>query len=167
MRHRPGDAGPSPADDVAPTDPIDPAEWPSGEPPAAPPAVSADVLREANLGSIAATFRADKAHEYLDDVGEALPLFRDEGLAHPGWLLRFANSVLVANVVLGPWIHTESRVQLLGLVGDGDRVETRARVADLHERRGNQLVDLDVLQLVGDRPVARTAHTAIYRLRDA
>jgi len=140
---------------------------PNGGAPAGWPAARSRPASGADLGSIAATFRADRAHEYLDDVGEALPLFRDEGLAHPGWLLRFANSLLVANVVLGPWIHTESRVQLLGLVGDGDRVETRARVADLHERRGHQLVDLDVLQLVGDRPVARTAHTAIYRLRDA
>jgi len=143
--------------------------WPSGPPPAEDerPPVDAETLRSIPLGSVAATFRADKAVEYLDDVRESLPLFRDGGVAHPGWLLRFANSILVANVALGPWIHTQSRVQFLGLVGDGDRVETRALVTDLHERRGHQLVDLDVLQLVGDRPVTRIAHTAIYRLRES
>lgn len=152
---------------AAPAERPDPARWPSGEPPAPedrPPAEEA-TLRASELGQVSATFRADKAVEYLDDVRASLPLFRERGLAHPGWLLRFANSVLVANVVLGPWIHTESRVQLLGLVADGDRVETRALVTGLHERRGHQLVDLDVVQVVGDRPVARVAHTAIYRLR--
>lgn len=142
--------------------------WPSSPPPAEDerPPVAAETLRTVPLGSIGATFRADKASEYLDDVRESLALFRDSGVAHPGWLLRFANSILVANVALGPWIHTQSRMRLLGVVGDGDRVETRALVTDLHERRGHQLVDLDVLQLVDDRPVTRIAHTAIYRLRE-
>jgi len=92
-------------------------------------------------------------------------LFRVDGLAHPGWLLRQANSLLVANVRLGPWIHVESTVELLGAVTDGDRVETRGVVTDLRERSGHHFVDLDVLQLVGGRPIARTAHTAIYRPR--
>ena len=34
---------------------------------------------------------------------------RDAGIAHPGWLLRFANRILSGNVVLGPWIHVGSR----------------------------------------------------------
>jgi hypothetical protein len=72
----------------------------------------------------------------------------------------------VANVALGPWIHTESTVGFLGLVGDGDRVETRARVAGVRERGGHQYVDLDVVQHVAGRPIARIAHTAIFRLRD-
>jgi acyl-coenzyme A thioesterase PaaI-like protein len=142
--------------------------WPSGPPPAEaerPPADAA-TLRSASFGSVAATFRADGASPYLDDVREPLALFRDGGAAHPGWLLRFANSILVANVVLGPRIHTESLKHHHVEDADGDRVETRALVTDLHERRGHQLVDLDVLQLVGDRPVARIAHTAIYRLRE-
>jgi hypothetical protein len=35
----------------------------------------------------------------------------------------------------------------------------------VRERGGHRFVDLDVLQLVGERPVARTAHTAIYQPR--
>jgi hypothetical protein len=144
---------------------VDPDDWPSGSPPADPPLASPESLTGATFGSVEATFRADRAHEYLDDVRESLPLFRDEGLAHPGWLLRFANYVLVANVRLGPWIHVASDVQLLGTVGDGDVVETRAIVTGVDERKGHRFVDLDVLQVVGDRPVARTAHRAIYRPR--
>jgi acyl dehydratase len=139
--------------------------WPAGDPPEHPPAVTADLLTSRPLGSVGATFHADRGHEYLDEVREHLPLFREEHLAHPGWLLRFANRVLTANVRLGPWIHVESSVQLLGVVVDGDVVETRAVVTDERERKGHRFVALDVLQVVRDRPVARTTHTAIYQPR--
>ncbi|MEJ7585868.1 MAG: hypothetical protein WKF43_17695 [Acidimicrobiales bacterium] len=144
---------------------LTPVSLPSARPPDDPPAATPEVLTDATFGAIEATFVADRAAEYLDDVREGLPLFRFEGLAHPGWLLRFANFVLTANVVMGPWIHVESRTQLLGAVGDGDRVETRATVTGVRERGGHRFVDLDVLQLVGTRPVARITHTAIYQPR--
>ena len=145
--------------------PVDPARWPAGDPPQDAPAASAAALTAAPLGRLLATFHAARALEYLDDVREDLPLFRVEGLAHPGWLLRFANYVLSTSVRLGPWIHVESTTQLLGVVGDGDELETRAIVTDVRERKGHHFVDLDVLQLVGNRPVARHAHTAIYQPR--
>jgi len=139
--------------------------WPSGPPPPDPPRASAETLTGAPLGSITAGFVADRAGEYLDGVREDLALFRLERLAHPGWLLRMANSVLVANVTMGPWIHVESSVRFLGAVGDGDQVETRALVTGVRERKGHHFVDLDVLQLVDGRPVSQIAHTAIYRPR--
>jgi acyl dehydratase len=140
-------------------------EWPSGPTPETPPAASAETLTGTPFGSVEATFVADRAGEYLDDVRETLPLFRDDRVAHPGWLLRFANYVLTANVRMGPWIHVESTVRLLGAVHDGERVQTRALVTEVRERGGHRFVDLDVLQVVGDRPVARTLHTAIYQPR--
>jgi acyl dehydratase len=151
-----------PADEPTP---VDPSRWPAGDPPTDPPTATAAALTAAPLGRLLATFHADRALEYLDDVREDLPLFRAEGLAHPGWLLRFANYVLSTNVRLGPWIHVSSTTQLLGVVGDGDELDTRAIVTDVRERKGHHFVDLDVLQLVGERPVARHAHTAIYRPR--
>lgn len=148
-----------------PRPPPSPDMWPSGAPPDERPKASPETLNHLSFGSIAATFHADRAVEYLDDIREHLPLFRIDGWAHPGWLLHFANSVITANVRMGPWIHVESTTQLLGAVGDGDRVETRALVTGVRERGGHRFVDLDVLQLVGDRPVARTAHVAIYQPR--
>lgn len=142
-----------------------PSEWPCGAPPEVPPPASAETLTAGPFGSLEATFVADRASEYLDDIRETLPLFREERLAHPGWLLRYANYVLSANVRMGPWIHVESTVRLLGAVQGGDRVQTRARVTEVRERGGHRFVDLDVLQVVGERPVARTAHTAIYQPR--
>jgi acyl dehydratase len=147
------------------TPPPDPADWPRAALPGERPDATPSTLRDATFGCVEATFRADRAGQYLDDVRERLPLFRDRGPAHPGWLLRFANTVLAANVRLGPWIHVASAVRYHGTVEDGDRVETRAVVTDVRERKGHRLVDLSVLQTVAERPVAVTAHTAIYRPR--
>jgi len=153
--------GPAPvpsADDV----PLAPARASRAErPPASPETLAVGTV----LGTLDFGFHADKAGSYLDDVRETLPLYRDEGVAHPGWLLRSANLVLVEHVVLGPWIHVSSAVTHHGLVRDGAHVETRARVRDLFERKGHRFVVLDVLIVADGRPVMRVDHTAIYQPR--
>ncbi len=84
---------------------------------------------------------------------------------HPGWLLRQANSILIANRRLGPWIHIASDVRHLGLVRGGDELAVHGRVARERERNGRRFVDLDLLYVVdGTRPVWHVDHTAIYDL---
>jgi hypothetical protein len=112
-------------------------------------------------------FHADRPHGFLGQLDEDLELYGRERLAHPGWLLRAANDILVANVRLGPWIHTASAVTNLDVVREGDRVSTRARLAGLSTRKGHELVELDVLLVAnGNRPVTHIRHSAIYRLRE-
>jgi hypothetical protein len=118
------------------------------------------------LGSVEAGFHAGRMDETLALVGDDLPLYRDLGVAHPTWLLYFANALLSSNVALGPWIHTASTVQNYGVLRDGQRLSARGRVAGLDERRGHQIVDLDVLLVAdGSVPVMHVRHSAIYRLR--
>ena len=120
------------------------------------------------FGSLEFGFHAEHAPTYLQEVRETLPLYEDERIAHPGWLLRSANSVLVENVRLGPWIHVSSKVQHYGLVHDGDEVSTRARVVDDFERKGHKFVVLDVLIVANlIQPVMRIEHTTIYEPRRA
>jgi hypothetical protein len=117
------------------------------------------------LGSWEATFRVDHAPAFLDEIGEDLKLFRADGLAHPGYLLLAANSVLVANVRLGPWMHVGSDVVHFGVVADSDRVSTRGRVARLFERKGHSFAELDLLLVANDtRPVQQVRHTLIYEI---
>jgi acyl dehydratase len=117
------------------------------------------------LGSWEATFRVDHAPTFLDEIGEDLTLFRADGLAHPGYLLLAANSVLVANVRLGPWMHVGSDVAHFGVVADGERVSTRGRVARLFERKGHSFAELDLLLVANDtRPVQHVRHTLIYEI---
>jgi len=130
-----------------------------------PPATSATLAALDPLGSWEATFRVDHSPVFLDEIAEDLPLFRVDGLAHPGYLLLSANSILVANVRLGPWMHVGSEVTNFGVVADGDRVSTRGRVSNLFERKGHQFAELDVLMVANDiRPVQHVRHTLIYEI---
>lgn len=152
-----------PADDLPV---VDPAQWPDVAPRDLPPPASPDALAVGTALTLPAHgFRSDRAGEYLDDVREDLALYREQRVAHPGWVLRDANYVLSTNVRLGPWIHVESHVQHHGLVADGASVSARAIVTGEWERKGHRFVSLDVLHLADGRPVARTAHTAIYQPR--
>lgn len=152
-----------PVDDVEVPDAM---RWPDVEQaPERPPASPEVLVPGTAFGLAPHRFHADRAVEYLDAVRETLPLYRDEGIAHPGWILRDANHVLSANVRLGPWIHVHSAVQHLDVVHDGEEVSARAIVTREWEAKGHRFVSLDVLHLAGGRPVARTDHTAIYRPR--
>ena len=110
-------------------------------------------------------FHAAKSGPYLDDVRETLALYRDDGVAHPGWLLRDANFVLSANVRLGPWIHVESVTRHHSLVRDGQVVQTRALVTREWEHKGHRFVELDVAVLADEAVAHRVTHTAIYQPR--
>jgi acyl dehydratase len=117
------------------------------------------------LGALDAHFHSELASQYLDAIGETLPVYRD-GVAHPGWLIAQANFVLSANVRLGPWIHVSSDVTHFAMVRDGDLVSTRARIASTSERKGHRFVELDVVMVNGaERAVLRARHTAIYQPR--
>lgn len=119
------------------------------------------------LGSLEYGFHVGEAADtYLGEVRETLPVYAAEGVAHPGWLLRMANWALTHNVVLGPWIHVGSSLQLYGPITDGSRISVRSRVTDVSDRKGHGFVDLDVLYVVDDERVAAFCrHTAIYEPR--
>jgi hypothetical protein len=146
---------------IAPRGRADPATFEvviGPEPDARLPA-AADLLEPGTpLATQWATFHADRSQRYLDEISETHGAFRDDGLAHPGWLLRFANWALSTTVRLGPWIHVSSDAWLLDPVRDGDHLEVRAGVTDCFERKGHALVDLTATYLVDDRPVALVDH---------
>jgi hypothetical protein len=108
------------------------------------------------------------AARYLADSHESATIYAEEGLIHPRDVLRSCNFVLSRNVVFGPWVHTGSRVQHLVAAQVGDTLSVRARVTGNYERKGHRFVDIDALVLANRAtPIARIAHTAIYRLRQA
>jgi acyl dehydratase len=132
-------------------------------PPASPEAFAAQPV----LGAIRSEFKAETAAAHVSSVRESgLAMYEGaEPVAHPGWILRRANEVLSLNVVLGPWMHVESRVQNFGVVRAGDVMETRANVADVFERKGHKFVALDVVMVVDARVVTRVEHVSIYEPR--
>lgn len=103
--------------------------------------------------------------EHLAAVREDASLFEDGRIASPAYMLRRANYILMANVVLGPWIHVESDIRLHGLLRDGQTLETRARVADNFERKGHLIVALDFVCLADGVAAMSGRHWAIYEPR--
>lgn len=109
---------------------------------------------------------AEMAARYLADAHETAPIYAAERLVHPRDLLRSCNFVISRNVLLGPWIHTGSRIRHIAAVRVGSTLSVRARVTHNYQKSGHRFVEVDALVLEnGDRPAARIAHTAIYRPR--
>jgi acyl dehydratase len=102
----------------------------------------------------------------LSQPGMSAPLDASiGGYAHPAILLALANEILIANFILGPWIHSASEVRNSSPARDGEQVEVRGKIVDAYERKGHELVVLDVAILSGERLVSRIRHTAIWQLR--
>jgi hypothetical protein len=136
-------------------------------PPANRPAADERSLAVGTLLGIRPTMlTTEYAARYLVDVRESDPVYAQEGIAHPGVVLRTCNWALSHNVVLGPWMHVGSTVQNIGLARVGDELTVRARVTANYERKGHRFVELDALVLASARPAARIAHVAIYRPRE-
>ena len=86
--------------------------------------------------------------------------------AHPAILLALANEIFVRNFALGPWIHTGSEVRKFSTAEDGEPIRVRAAVQDRFERKGHEIVVLNVfIDSVGGRPIEYVTHTAIWRPR--
>jgi hypothetical protein len=124
------------------------------------------------LGSL--DFTLDLASEgaaFLDKVIESSTLYRGtnvaDALCHPAYWAAQANEIVMRNVALGPWIHTATETQHYALARHGEQLSLRGRVAAAYEKRGHELVELD-LALFGahDRPIAKIKHSAIIKLRE-
>jgi hypothetical protein len=104
----------------------------------------------------------------LSQPGMAAPLdayIGDERFAHPAIILALANEILLSNYILGPWIHSSSEVRNFAPARDGEHLHVRGRIVDAYERKGHELVVLDVAVMGGTRPLSRIRHTAIWKLR--
>jgi len=131
-----------------------------------PPADERSLAIGTLLGMRPMVLTAEYAAQYLANVRESDPVYAQEGIAHPGVLLRTCNWALTHNVVLGPWIHVGSTVQNIVLARIGDELTVRARVSANYERKGHRFVELDAVVLASGRLVAHIAHVAIYRPRE-
>jgi len=144
--------------------------YPAAPLPAERPQVSRAVLESRSvLGTPELLLDESAAQDFLERVSETLTLYRGVGAhAHPGLYLDLANRALSRNVRVSPWIHVESEGRHLGNARVGDRLEMRAKVKRLFEKKGHEFVELDLLLVAdGTRPIASIRHVAIYQLRGA
>ena len=104
---------------------------------------------------------------YRADIRETDPTYAREGLGHPGLLQKVMNRLLVDNVILGPWIHVGSRMQMLSVLQPDDEITARAKVIGNYEKKGHRFVELDALVVAnGVTPLAHCHHVAIVQPRE-
>ncbi|HLG83511.1 MAG TPA: hypothetical protein VKY22_21045 [Bradyrhizobium sp.] len=119
------------------------------------------------LGTTPRAWAGEAARDYLSDIRETDPIYLHEGLGHPGILQKVMNRLLVDNVILGPWIHVGSRMQLLSAGKEGDEITARAKVVGNYEKKGHRFVELDALVVANNTtPLAHCRHIAIYQPRE-
>ena len=132
-----------------------------------PEATREHLARLDTLGTPVHTYDEAAAAEWLDKVGDPLPLYRGrDGWVHPAFFLHQANQALRQNVLLGPWIHVGSVVRHLGGARIGEALAVRGRVRSVFEKKTREFVELDLVIVAGSRPrpVAHILHTAIFKL---
>jgi len=118
------------------------------------------------LGTAPRAWPGPAAKVYLSEIRERDPIYASEWIGHPGMLQRVMNRLLVDNVILGPWIHVGSRMQLLSVIEETDEITARGRVVANYEKKGHRFVELDAMVVAnGDRPLAHCHHVAIYQPR--
>jgi acyl dehydratase len=140
---------------------------PSGTPPAERPKASEETLAAGRALGITPLVVDHALHAtYLDEVAETEPLYRSQGLVHPGHILRLANFALVQNVVLGPWIHRSSTIRFHSVARIGEELTLRSRILSNTENKGHATVTFDAIVVAdGARVVAAIQHEAIWRPR--
>ncbi len=109
--------------------------------------------------------RGESGALFADEMADTAPHYRGANAAcHPAFYPALANRILVANVKLGPWIHTESTVDHFRLPATGTTLQVRGRVTESFEKRGHECVKLDVAIFDDQRTaIARVIHSAIVR----
>jgi len=152
---------------AAPPEAVALAEWPAATPPETRPKASEESLAPGLwLGTRALEMTPQVLSDYLRDVREAAPIYAEQGIAHPGLVLRMCNWLLTQNVVLGPWIHIGSKLRFHGEARLGESLTARGRISANIERKGHRIVTIEALVLANDtRPIARVTHEAIWRPR--
>jgi acyl dehydratase len=130
-----------------------------------PPADESTLAPGTTLGTLQHRITDHRQRAYLASVNLDAERWDARALIHPGVLLLDANEALVANVVLGPWIHVGSTVRFHRIAALGAHIESRSVVRDRYERKGHAFVELDLAIRADGDVVATIEHTAIYRPR--
>ena len=153
---------------VGPSGAPPPRQFPFRPPPAERPRASQQVLAVGTvLGTVRRSLAPEQAAAFLSDVRDDQPIYAELQIVHPAFLLRMCNFVFSQNVVLGPWIHTASRLVNYATAPVGSTIDARGEVVANYEKRGHLFAEIDISLIVNEKFVASTVqHIAIYQPRE-
>lgn len=144
--------------------PPDPAEWPLLSLPDPRPAIAPGGMRVGmRSGTAGAVASQADIEESLRAFDETHPIYAREGIAHPGFGMRFAMSEVARSFNWpGPMVLTACEGEHFGLLRAGQRLETSGVAAECHEKRGRHYVITHEMLLADGRPVTAFRRTQIY-----
>lgn len=117
------------------------------------------------LATLSYTASSEHMDAYLTSVNIEPGRWEEAKLWHPGVLLLAANEALATSVRMGPWIHVGSDISLFAPVRLEAGIEARSVVRDRYDRKGHEIVELDMTIHAENELAAHIHHTAIYKPR--
>jgi len=116
-----------------------------------------------NLVPVSSEFNWNIHWQYCrKSIRDLHPLY--EKVLHPGWLVSRASQILAANYAVQAWIDVSCRVQHFHLQEEECAIQTRGRVHDKFERKGDHFIELDLAVFCPSRCLATIRYTAIFRI---
>ena len=105
--------------------------------------------------------------DYLDKAGETLPIFHNDKVAHPGFLLGFTMREAIASYIKPtPGIHVSVVARHFDIAHVGDTISTSGQIIRVFEKKGSHYMESDQLVVAnGTRPIALFRRTSIYAVR--
>lgn len=145
---------------------LDPDDYPRRAISELRPATTAAIRAGDIFGTLDFNLDLSEVARFLENVVDASPIYQDGAVCHPALWLAQANEVVMQNVALGMWIHTESVTRHYALARDSEPISMCSRVVEAFEKRGHELITLDIGVFgEADRPIAQIKHTAIIKLK--
>lgn len=126
-----------------------------------------EVLRtHEDLGSWCFEFSRDTHDAFCLAMLDSHEIYKGaDPVWHPAWCVANANWMLMANVKLGPWIHTSSMIEYWSAPKLGATISLRGGIENAYERRENDMVDLFLFMIDGEgKQLGHIKHSAIIRL---
>lgn len=95
-------------------------------------------------------------------IRDLLPLY--EKTMHPGWVVSRASHILAENYAVQAWIDVSCSVQHFHLQEEECVIQTRGRVRDKFEQKGDHFIELDLAVFSPAQCLAAIRYTAIFRI---
>jgi len=116
-----------------------------------------------NLVPVSSDFTWNVHWQYCrKSIRDLHPLY--ERVLHPGWLVSRASQILASNFDVQAWIDVSCHVQHFHLQEEECSIQTRGRVCDKFERKGDHFVELDLAIFAPSHCLAAIRYTAIFRI---
>ena len=116
-----------------------------------------------NLVPVTSSFTWNVHWQYCrKSIRDLHPLY--EKILHPGWLINRGSQILAANYDIQAWIDVSCRMQHFHLQEEECAIQTRGRVLDKFERKGDHYIELDLGVFAPSCCLATIRYTAIFRI---